>query len=50
MIEFLSVYSFCQSFFIAGGDNLNDLDMIRKFRSYAMANGDEKVRLLEISI
>jgi hydroxymethylpyrimidine pyrophosphatase-like HAD family hydrolase len=29
---------------IAVGDNANDMDMIRTFRSYAMANGVEALR------
>ena len=29
---------------IAVGDNINDLDMIREFRSYAMANGVDSVK------
>ena len=31
---------------ITVGDNINDIDMIREFRSYAMENGAEQVRNL----
>ena len=31
---------------IAVGDNVNDTDMLREFRSYAMANGVDEIKLL----
>ena len=31
---------------ITVGDNINDADMIREFRSYAMANGVDEIKRL----
>ena len=35
---------------ITVGDNINDIDMIREFRSYAMENGVDEVKKLADSI
>ena len=35
---------------ITVGDNINDIDMIREFRSYAMKNGVEAVKNIAFGI
>ena len=39
-----ALYDGAEADIIAVGDNLNDLDMLKAFRSYAMENGVEEVK------